>query len=100
MLGTVNRGGSKTLQIAVSGGHTIAPAGGTAETYTWTKKDLGVPENGIIKDVIFNQENANDLKIRVWTSLAVKEDSITIRCYNDDAYPRTISFRLSVLYTI
>lgn len=100
MIGRVNGGGNlNPLQIAVSGGHTIAPAGGTSETYTWTKKDLGVPDKGIIKDVVFHQEDADDLKTKMWTSFAVKEDSITIRCYNDDAYPRTMKFRLSVLYT-
>ena len=101
MIGKVHGGGSmSSLQIAVSGGHTITPAGGAAYTYTWMKKDLGVPDKGIIKDVVFHQEDANNLNIKMLTSFAVKEDSITIRCYNDDASPRTLKFRLSVLYTI
>lgn len=90
----------KPLQIAVSGGHTIAPSGSNAQTWTWTKAELGVPEEGIIKDVIFNQEGANNVFLDIWISFDVKADSVTIRCYNNEPSPKNIKFRLSVLYTI
>lgn len=90
----------KPLQIAVFGGHTFALDGSAARTYTWTKKDLGVPDKGIIKDVIFNQEGANNVFLDIWISFDVKADSVTIRCYNHEQSPKNIKFRLSVLYTI
>lgn len=98
MIGKVHGGGMKPVYIASSGNHTITPGGNAAATWNYSKSDLGVPKNGVIKDVIFNQEGANNVFTRVWVSFDVKDDSIKIRCYNDDASPRQIKFRLSVLY--
>ena len=98
MLGKVHGGGKESVYIASSGKHTLTPGGNSALTWNYSKSDLGVPENGVIKDVIFNQEGANNVFTRVWVSFDVKDDSIKNRCYNDDANPRQIKFRLSVLY--
>lgn len=102
MLGTVNRGGLESLRIAVSGGHTLTANGQTATTWTYSKEDLGVPKNGIIQDVIFNQEDANNVRSAVWVSLGVAPDSVKIRYWNDHSQGQSvqIKFRLSVLYTI
>ena len=98
MIGKVHGGGMEPVYIASTGNHTITPGGGSALKWKYSKSDLGVPENGVIKDVIFNQEGSDNVFTRVWVSFDVKDDSIKLRCYNDDAYPRMIKFRLSVLY--
>ena len=88
------------LQIAVSGGHTLTAAAQSAVTWTYSKADLGVPENGIIQDVIFNQEGADNVRSDVWVSFDVAPDSVKIRYWNNKANQSVqIKFRLSVLYT-
>lgn len=101
MLGLVQGGGSNmnSLQIAVSGGHTLTANAQSAVTWTYSKADLGVPENGIIQDVIFNQEDANNVRTAVWVSFYVAPDKVKIRFWNDQRQTLQIKFRLSVLYT-
>lgn len=102
MYGNVNGGGSNMnpLQIAVSGGHTLTANAQTAVTWTYSKADLGVPENGIIQDVIFNQEDANNVRTAVWVSFDVAPDKVKIRFWNDQRQTLQIKFRLSVLYIL
>lgn len=88
------------LQIAVSGGHTLTANAQSAVTWTYSKADLGVPENGIIQDVIFNQEGADNVYSDVWVSFDVTEDSVKMRYYNGKSSSRQIKFRLSVLYIL
>ena len=101
MYGNVNGGGSlKPLQIAVSGGHTLTAGAQSAVTWTFSKADLGVPEDGIIQDVIFHQEGADSVRSDVWVSFDIAPDSVKIRYYNDKPGQSVqIKFRLSVLYT-
>lgn len=101
MLGIVYGGGSmKPLQIAVSGGHTLTAGAKSAVTWTFSKADLGIPENGIIQDVIFNQEGTDSVRSDVWVSFDIAPDSVKIRYYNDQPGQSVqIKFRLSVLYT-
>lgn len=87
------------MQIAVSGGHKLNVAGNTARTYTWSKSDLGVPDNGKIKDVIFNMENTDNIRSGFWTSFSITEDSVKVRMYNTQSSGADCEFRLSVLYT-
>ena len=89
------------LQIAVSGGHTLTAGAQSAVTWTFSKADLGVPEDGIIQDVIFHQEGADSVRSDVWISSDIAPDKVKIRYYNDKANQSVqIKFRLSVLYTI
>lgn len=90
----------KPLQIAVSGGHTLAANAQSAVTWTFSKADLGVPETGIIQDVIFNQEDANNVRTAVWVSFDVAPDKVKIRFWNDQRQMLQIKFRLSVLYIL
>ena len=102
MLGIVYGGGSNMnpLQIAVSGGHKLTAGAQSAVTWTFSKADLGVPEDGIIQDVIFNQEGADSVRSDVWISFDIAPDSVKIRYYNDKPQMSVkINFRLSVLYT-
>jgi hypothetical protein len=100
-IGIVYEGGSmKPLQIAVSGGHTLTANAQTAITWTYSKADLGVPENGIIQDVIFNQEGADNVRTAVWVSFDVAPDKVKIRLWNDQRQTLQINFKLSVLYTM
>lgn len=87
------------LQIAVSGGHTLTAGAQSAVTWTFSKADLGVPEDGIIQDVIFNQEGADSVRLDVWISSDIAPDSVKIRYYNGQSGQLQIKFRLSVLYT-
>ena len=88
------------LQIAVSGGHTLTAGAQSAVTRTFSKADLGVPENGIIQDVIFHQEGADSVRSDVWISFDIAPDSVKIRYFNDKPQMSVkINFRLSVLYT-
>lgn len=88
------------LQIAVSGGHTLTAGAQSAVTWTFSKADLGVPENGIIQDVIFNQEDANNVRTAVWVSFDIAPDKVKIRYWNNKANQSVqIKFRLSVLFT-
>lgn len=88
------------LQIAVSGGHTLTAGAQSAVTWTYSKADLGVPENGIIQDVIFNQEGADNVRSDVWVSFDIAPDKVKIRYWNNKANQSAqIKFRLSVLYT-
>ena len=89
------------LQIAASGGHTLTASAQSAVTWAFSKADLGVPEDGIIQDVIFHQEGADSVRSDVWISFDVAPDRVKIRFYNDKANQTVqIKFRLSVLYTI
>lgn len=90
----------KPLQIAVSGGHKLNVAGNTARNYTWSKSDLGVPANGKIKDVIYNMDNTDSLRLGFWASFSLTNDSVKIRLYNSQNTGADCEFRLSVLYTI
>lgn len=87
------------LQIAVSGDHTLTAGAKSAVTWTFSKADLGVPEDGIIQDVIFHQEGADSVRSDVWVSFDIAPDSVKIRYYNDQSGQLQIKFRLSVLYT-
>lgn len=88
------------LQIAVSGGHVLTAGAQSAVTWTFSKTDLGVPEDGIIKDVIFNQEGADSVRSDVWISSDIAPNKVKIRYYNDKPGQSVqIKFRLSVLYT-
>ena len=103
MIGKVHGGGGNLnpLQIAVSGGHTLTANAQSSITWTFSKADLGVPENGKIQDVIFNQEGADNVRSDAWISFDVAPDSVKIRFYNDKPQMSVkINFRLSVLYTI
>ena len=93
-------GNVKPLQIAVSGGHTLTAGAQSAVTWTYSKADLGVPENGIIQDVIFHQEGADSVRSDVWVSFDIAPDKVKIRYYNGQSGQSVqIKFRLSVLYT-
>lgn len=88
------------LQIAVSGGHTLTANAQSAVTWTFSRADLGVPEDGIIQDVIFHQEGADSVRSDVWISSDIAPDSVKIRYYNNKPGQSVqIKFRLSVLYT-
>lgn len=88
------------LQIAVSSGHTLTAGALSAVTWTFSKADLGVPENGIIQDVIFHQEGADSVRSDVWISFDIAPDKVKIRYYNDKPGQSVqIKFRLSILYT-
>jgi len=87
------------LQIAVSGGHTLTAGAQSSVTWTFSKTDLGVPEDGIIQDVIFHQEGADSVRSDVWISSDIAPDSVKIRYWNDQRQTVQIKFRLSVLYT-
>jgi len=90
----------KPLQIAVSGGHTLTASAQSAVTWTFSKADLGVPEDGIIQDVIFHQEGADSVRSDVWVSFDIAPDKVKIRYYNGQSGQSVqIKFRLSVLYT-
>lgn len=90
----------KPLQIAVSGGHTLTANAQSAVTWTFSKADLGVPEDSIIQDVIFHQEGADSVRSDVWISFDIAPDSVKIRYYNNKPNQTVqIKFRLSVLYT-
>lgn len=94
-------GNLNPLQIAVSGGHTLTAGAQSAVTWTFSKADLGVPEDGIIQDVIFHQEGADSVRSDVWISSDIAPDKVKIRYYNDKPGQSVqIKFRLSVLYTI
>lgn len=100
MIGRVNGGSKNSLQIAVSGGHVLTASAQSAVTWTFSKADLGVPEDGIIQDVIFHQEGADSVRSDVWISSDIAPDSVKIRYYNDQPGQSVqIKFRLSVLYT-
>lgn len=88
------------LQIAVSGGHTMQLAAKETRTYTWTKQELGVPDNGRVKDAIYSMENTDSLTSGFWVALSTTEDSVKIRMYSDRNSLAKCEFRISVLYTI
>lgn len=74
--------------------------GGVTSTYTWSKSDLGVPENGKIQDVIYNMENTDSLTAGFWASFSITEDSVKMRMYNSKSVRSKCEFRLSVIYVI